>query len=434
MHQNLMYMKKILFVIVAILTLSACSKKDDPEPAPGPTPVNQHTVLVYMAGENNLSHSYDSSTGKYYSCLDMDLSEMIEGSYQLADNQHLIAFVDSTGSRNYPHIYEIAGGKATEVYRYSSDFYSSDPDKFREIIQWTIDNYPSDDYALVLWGHATGWAISTDTIAQSPSKSRAYGIDQGTDITGGSTHWMNITQMARALDGLPKFRYIFADCCCFQCIESAYELRKAAGYLIGSPAEIPDLGAPYDKIVPALFSQSADFYKQICDVYYDYYFDQYQLSENASLGLSGYSVPMSAIDLSQMDNLASATATAMRSFMPQSPEELDLSLMPFYFDYDKPVMYDVKSVFHQYAPETAYTQWLKAYDAAVPYQLPSLKWLTIYNAIKNRFNLFPSDASEWGCTSMFFPQATYAYATFRYNQRISLLQWYNAVNWSAYGW
>lgn len=419
----MIYMKKFLFSIVAILTLSACSKKDDPEPGPGPTPVAQHTVLVYMSGENSL-----------VDIIGYNLKEMIEGSYQLDENQHLIAFVDSTGFRNYPHIYEIAGGKATEVYRYSSDFYSSDPAKFREIIQWTIDNYPSNDYSLVLWGHATGWAITTDSVAQSRNYSRAYGQDKGTDLTGGSSHWMNITQMARALDGLPKFRYIFADCCCFQCLESAYELRNAADFLIGSPAEIPDLGAPYDKIVPVLFSQSTDFYKQICDIYYDYYFGLYQLSENAELGLSGYSVPMSVINLSQMDNLASATASVMRSFVPQYSEELDLSRMPFYFAYDKPVMYDAKSVFHQYAPETNYTQWLKAYNAAVPYQLPSLKWMTIYNAILNQFDKFPTETDMYGCTSMFFPQANYSTSTYRYNERIRQMQWYNAVDWASYGW
>ena len=417
-------MKKILFAIAAIFVLSACSKKDDPEPGPGPSPVAQHTVLVYMSGENSL---VDIIGG--------DLKEMIEGSYQLEENQHLLAYVDSTGFRNYPHIYEISGGKATEVYHYSSDFYSSDPAKFREVIQWCIDNYPSDDYSLVLWGHATGWAISTDSVAQSRRNSRAYGQDKGTDVSGGSSHWMNIPQMARALDGLPKFRYIFADCCCFQCLESAYELRNAAQYLIGSPAEIPDLGAPYDKLLPALFSLATDYPKQMCDVYYDYYHGLYQLSEHLSFGLSGYSVPLSVIDLSQMETLARATAKVMNTFVPQYPDELNLSGLPFYFGYSNaPVMYDVKSVIHKYAPNKSYTEWLEAYNQAVPYQLPSRKWMTVYTTIDNQFGTFPTDDSEYGCTSMFFPQASYASHTYRYNQRISQLQWYSAVNWSSFGW
>ena len=33
---------------------------------------------------------------------------------------------------------------------------------------------------------------------------------------------------------------------------------------------------------------------------------------------------------------------------------------------------------------------------------------------------------------MFFPQNNYAYATYRYNQRISQMQWYYAVAWSSY--
>ena len=49
---------------------------------------------------------------------------------------------------------------------------------------------------------------------------------------------MNITQMARAMKGLPKLDYIFADCCNMMCAEVAYELKDATRYLIGSPAEI----------------------------------------------------------------------------------------------------------------------------------------------------------------------------------------------------
>ena len=408
-----------LLLFIAVVALASC-KKNDSDPSPKPTEP-QHTVLVYMSGENSLA-----------SIIGSDFYEMIEGSYQLDDNQHLIAFVDSTGKNNPPHIYEISGGKAKEVYRYDDDFYACDPARFREVIKWTIDNYPADDYALVLWGHATGWAISNDSIAQSRAH-RAYGQDWGTDMSS-SERWMNIPQMAIALKDLPKFKYIFADCCSFQCLESAYELRDAAEYLIGSPAEIPEWGAPYEKLVPKLFSQSADFYKEICDTYYDHYMDYYNTSYSYNY-LSGYSVPLSVIKLGQMENLAQATKKVLTTFSPKYPEELDLNNQPFYFGYASiPVMYDVKSVVHKYAPTADYTEWLSAYNMAVPYQLVSRKWMTVFDVISNRFGLFPTDDSEYGCTSMFFPQSSYTYSYYKYNTRIKQMQWYYSVNWSNYCW
>lgn len=412
-------MKKLLFTIAAIIALGACSKNDDPEPTPPEPTVAQRTVLIYMAAENNLSTE---------SFLANDYQELLEGSYQLKSNQHLLALIDSLGTNNPPHIVEFTNGKAVELYRYTEEFSSADPDKLREVMQWAIDNYPAQDYGLVLWGHASGWAISTDSIA----KTRAYGQDRGTDAGWANTKWMNITQMARALEQLPHLKYIFADCCCFQCLESAYELRKVADYLIGSPAEIPGDGAPYHQLAPLFFSESSTFYKEICDAYYQYYLEGYPQDPNYNY-LSGYSVPLSVIDLNQMDALADATAKVMKSFVPQSPAQLNLSGLPFYFAVDSPVMYDTKSIIQKYATD-GYAEWLKAYNKAVPYQLVSRKWMTIYPSILSSFNQLSTSDEEYGCTSMFFPQSSYDNTTFRYNQRISQMQWYYAVNWASYGW
>jgi hypothetical protein len=54
--------------------------------------------------------------------------------------------------------------------------------------------------------------------------------------------------------------------------------------------------------------------------------------------------------------------------------------------------------------------------------------------IKNNYDLFPSDDTVYGCVSMFFPQYNYDNSKFKYNTRIRNYQWYNAVDWSNYGW
>lgn len=431
-------MNRLIIAIIGIFVCCSCSKKDDQEPIP--EPVIQHTVLVYMSGENNLSKDSRYPNESY---LTDDLEEMKEGSYLLSKDQRLIAFIDSVGTNNYPHIVEIENGKATEVYRFNSEFYASDPQKFREIVKWTMDHYPSEDYALVLWGHATGWAVSNDTIASARKYTRAYGQDKGWDINSSENKnnpekWMNITQMAKALEGLPKLKYIFADCCCFMCVESAYELRNVADYLIGSPAEIPGEGAPYHEMVPKLFSKSTTFYMDICDTYYDYLIEAYQTSpyidNSANSYLIGNSVPLSVIDLSKMENLAQATNKVLKSFATNNPEVLNLDNLPFYFAYDKPAMYDMKSVIQKYAPSADYSQWLSVYNSAVVYSQFSKKWMTAYPKIYNNFDSFPTDETVYGCVSMFFPQNDYDASYYKYNARIKNYQWYYAVNWSNYGW
>ncbi len=411
-------MRKIIIGFLGIILFAACDKKNDP--TPGPT-IYDRTILVYMSGENDLANN---------PFMQADLKEMDEGSYQLDDNQHLIVFIDSVGINNFPHIIEIDHGRRKVMYQYDSDFPASDPKKFREVIDWTITHYPSKEYGLVLWGHASGWAVETDTVATS--KTRAYGYDYGYDISGATKKSMNITQMAKAMEGLPKLKYIFADCCCFMCAESAYELRNTADYLIGSPAEIPGDGAPYQELVPKLFSKSNTFYKDICDTYYDFYLN-YNQSITSPISLKGYSVPLSVINLSQMENLAQATSKVLTSFIPSNGNELDLTGLPFYFgNGGHPVMYDIKSVIHKYAP--SYSQWDIALKQAVPYSLISTRWQTIYSVIIYHFNEFPTDTTQYGGISMFFPQDKYEGSTYRYNQRIKNYQWYYKMNWGNYGW
>jgi len=419
-------MRKYIIGFLGLMLLWSCDKKDDPEPVE-PT-LSDRTVLVYMSGENDLA------TRSY---MNNDLLEMDEGSYQLSDKQHLIVFVDSVGTSTRPYIIEIANGKRKLLYQYSDEFAASDPSKFKEIIQWTIDHYPAKEYGLVLWGHASGWIVESDTVATN--KTRAYGYDYGYDSYAGYKS-MNITQMARALEDLPKLKYIFADCCSFNCVESAYELRNVADYLIGSAAEIPGEGAPYQSIMSGLFSSSATFYKDICDKYYDFYLDAYKTSTYSSLKLAGYSVPLSVIKLSEMESLAQATSQLMSSISAAItyPAELDLTNMPFYYgsyyNPDMKIMYDMSTVFHQYAPTTDYNQWLAALDKAVPYNLVSTKWQTIYSSIENSFDFIPQNEALYGGISMFFPQQYYDRYTYKFNTRIKNLQWYYAVNWSKYGW
>ena len=427
-------MNRIILFFLSLLLFSACDKNEDPSPTPTPEPTQaERTVLIYLSGENNLTQD-SQYPGESY--MDFDMEEILEGSYKLNNNQHLICFIDSVGKDNKPYFIEVANGKAKEVYRYESDFYASDPAKFREVLQYTIDNYPAKEYGLVLWGHASGWIVHNDSVPnvlKAREVTRGFGKDEGWD-TNGSSKWMNITQMAQALETIPKLKFIFADCCNFMCAEVGYELRNCAEYLIGSPAEIPGEGAPYHLMVEKLFSTSPTFYNDICNCYYDYFIEAYTDPDYRDWDLAGYSVPLSTFRLDQMENLADATKQLMKTFMPQYPEQLDLTNLPYYFFNDRRVLYDMKTVFKKYAPESDYNKWLKVFNTAVPYQAYSLKWMSIFSTIRNDFDIFPQDTSLWGSVSMFFPQAYYSNCYFGYNERIRKLQWYNAVDWPSYGW
>ena len=429
-------MRKIILFLLSLSTcFTACHKDDDPSPSEQST---TRTVMVYMAAENNLTNSNN------YKYLQADLQEIIKGSNQLTDDQRLLVFVDSLNSNNkytgMPCILEVHGGEVNKLYEFDHEFYSSDPAYFKQILQWMVANAPAQSYGLVLWGHASGWAFDTNGFAPvAASRPRkAYGLDYGSDDRDGSGEkWMNIPQMAEALADVPKLEFIFADCCNMMCAEVGYELRNATNYLIGSPAEIPGEGAPYDKIVPVLYKQGSDLYRSIIDTYYD----EYKSSYNYISYLKGYSVPLSVIDTKHIEALAYKTHDILEQLTDAYPTypaapNVDQDSIAFYMYSDAPIMYDMRAFVKTYAPADVFEQWDLVYQQAVPYYRMSMKWMTISISMEYAFNRFCHDETQNGCVSMFIPRnlSSYYNSTPKYNTTYKLLGWNQVIDWSRFGW
>ena len=432
-----------LSVWFACLTcLTACQTHDDDDddnvPPSGeytPPTVASRTVLIYMAGENDLTYPYG--------LLNDDLREIVRGSAQLDDNQRLFVFVDSLDKNGAapvkPYIMEMHGGKSYMRHQYDEEFYSSDPANFQDVVQRVVEMSPSDSYGLVLWGHASGWAVWPDPEAAARIATRAYGRDDGKDEgQEDGVRWMNIKDMVAALEGLPKFEFIFADCCNMMCAEVGYEMRNTTKYLIGSPAEIPGYGAPYDIILPDFYKDDADLYYSIIDDYYDSYLRYYQNYSD----LKGYSVPMSVIDTRQMEKLAEETRDVLEKYIggyPQYPQHPNLTAdsVAFYWYFDAPVMYDMRAFIKCHTEDDDFRQWDLAFQQAVPYYRMSLRWETIYiNGLKSKFRTFSKDTQRYGCVSMFIPQNTTSYfnGTYRFNATANEYGWNRIIDWGRFGW
>ena len=414
--------------ISAMLLMASCSSNDDKQPIQKA----KRTVFVYMAGENGLS-----------SITSDDIQEMTDGAADIPSNNRMLIFVDKADSKIKPFIAQVTTNKQQpldSLYMYPKDFYSSDADCFREVMERMMNLSPSDEYALILWGHASGWAVEKDTIV-GPSR-RAYGVDNGANAYSNDGKWMNITQMARALEGLTPFKFIFADCCNMGCAEVGYELRNATEYLIASPAEIPGNGAPYDKIMSSLFKSGSDMYRGIVDSYFNYYTDFYHQKSPVSVSgvgyedLDGFSVPLSVIDTRYIAQLAERTRDVLTTIAPQYPNAPDLKGIPNYWQYDDPVMYDMKAYIQHYASANDYAAWKQVFDQAVPYSRMSFKWMTIYlDLYYEGFKEFDTKA-DCGCVSMFIPQngTSYTFGAFAYNKKANNFGWNRVVNWSRFGW
>ncbi|MGN0221798.1 MAG: clostripain-related cysteine peptidase, partial [Prevotella sp.] len=231
------YLSMIFPCWMLLCVLMACSSSEEEKATDTPAKA-ETTVIIYMAADNNLSSNADSNL--------VAIAKASAASN--LSNNHLVAFVDKQSA--VPYIASFKDGKETKDTHYicNENFISANPEKMYETLAWIQTRYPANNYALILWGHSSGWLTENDTIAvpQQSILSHAYGIDNGT--------WINIPTLATVLNKLKRFKYIMADCCNFQCIEVAYELRNCCEYIIGSPAEEPSQGIPYDILTPLLFN------------------------------------------------------------------------------------------------------------------------------------------------------------------------------------
>ena len=160
-------MKYLLTAFCALLLFS-CSDDDNPVPIPE----SNRTVIIYISGENSLSPFAPG-----------DLSEMAEASTDIGDNNHLVVFYDNASKTEKPYIAELKNGEVIKDKVFDEDFYVSDPDRMREVLSYIMHRWSSKSYGIDLWGHASGWLITSDTIATAKAPSRAYGIDNGNNTT-----------------------------------------------------------------------------------------------------------------------------------------------------------------------------------------------------------------------------------------------------------
>ena len=405
----------------------SCGHDDVPEE----DPIAECTVLIYMAAENNLS-SFATN----------DLKEMKKASLSLSNNQKLIVYVDQADTIP-PFFARIKDGQFVDSISVEESL-TADPAVLESALRYMRTNYPSQSYGLVLWGHASGWLISNDSVVYN--KSRAYGGDSGNNSSSLSVkYWMNIPSMAKAIaNGMDQTRlkFIMGDCCNFGCVEVAYELRKLTDYLIGSPAEVPDEGAPFDLVIPQMYSKSEDFYKGIINQYYQYYkeafIDKPKRYKNTSDGdLQGYSVPLVAVKTAELDGLATATAQLCQTIHDQlTPTgDLDFTNKLYYaMNGSYRYSYDMYNMLKYHAPSTAFSNWTTAFWKAVPYRVTSNRWLTGNYQLGTDMLSFNEEDSNCGVLSMFFPRTIYKNTNPNWNNSIKKFQWNNVIHWEDYEW
>ena len=161
-----------------MMSFTACSSEDDvlmETKGNVKLDINQYataerTVLVYLAGKNNLSKS-----------LQTNLEQMKAGSKRIGNNT-LLAFVRRDIQGEQPWLARISNGELTDSLSLddmgisTNNMQACNPELMEQVLKYAYSHYPANEYGLVLGGHSTGWLIE-----QEPGDTRAFGVDQRAD-------------------------------------------------------------------------------------------------------------------------------------------------------------------------------------------------------------------------------------------------------------
>ena len=236
------------------------------------------TIIIHFIG-TALQYYFNQNITKMLEALNSN----IQGNAQV-----VVIYTDSTNDATlYELRYDAILGKAVkEKVKELSLPTPYNSALFEANIREALDFAPAERYALVVGSHGLGW------IPKSPSttllrKLSAMGIshdelwkrDKNAEMTrhlGDSEVVVlyDVHEIASAIEANDiKLDYLLFDACYMGNIESAYELRNATQYIIGSPCEVMGYGFPYAKVLPYMLCNGETEYNldKVCSEFVEHY-------------------------------------------------------------------------------------------------------------------------------------------------------------------
>ena len=232
------------------------------------------TFMVYMAGDNG--RVFETAVGRLKLMAEMttagyhDLAEM--GTIGTSDRLAIICLFDSLDGS---YVIEVQRGQGFQdsIVEQIADVNSGDPAVLRDFIISSIEKYPSDRIALVIWNHGTGW-LDVDHYAvvreagdagrshnpifrTTPRRVTGNGNTRPIAYDDSSMDFLDTHDLHMALSEAQtrtgrRLNLIGMDACLMAMIEGARELAPYADYFVGSQEVEPMAGWPYDVILGAI--------------------------------------------------------------------------------------------------------------------------------------------------------------------------------------
>lgn len=217
------------------------------------------TYFVYMAADNNLE-----------SAAIQDMNEL-EGVNLYGEPISIIVLLDRsdgydstnenwTGTRLYEIKSDIDGvngkiiskqldcGELDLSLKYETELDMGNKNTLKGFLDYGKNNFPSNNYGLIIWGHGTGWRSDNTGFENY----KAVAIDENAES------FMCISELNDVIEDM-NINILCFDVCFGSLIEIAYEFKDSVNYIVGSASMVPMNGWDYrDLFARFLYEKNYD--------------------------------------------------------------------------------------------------------------------------------------------------------------------------------
>lgn len=262
------------------------------------TPLDDWTIMVYMAADNNLEAEAIADLNE------MEMVNLPDGVNVVTQLDRIGGFDSSNGNwtntrRGQVH-YDFDPSTpltmATTLTTVSSfagfsslgELNMADPANLTSFIDWAKTNHPAQNYALIIWDHGGGLSGA----AQDDTSSR--------DI-------LSLAEMRTAVANsrVNQFDLIGFDACLMGMVEAAWEFRDETDIFVASEDLVPGAGFAYDRLLEPLRHNPTMNAMDLGQTIVSTYAAEYQ-------GLNG--ITLSSLRTSGLSNLN----TSLNAFIDQA--------------------------------------------------------------------------------------------------------------------
>ena len=236
-----------IFMLSVMLAFSACSYPVETASVADHSEKKKLTVMVYMAADNDLE-SYALQNLK-----SMEKSDFCEiNVLVLLDRAE--GYDETNGNWTDTRLFEVTHDKSDGSFIVSkrlncaalglsdqseTELDMANPLVLKTFIEFGKSYYTAEKYALIIWGHGTGWRFCSE-----PSV-RAVAIDDKTNS------YISVYALGQALENL-DLCVIGFDTCFGGAFENLYELKNCAEFTVACPGVTPGSGWNYKEMLEAV--------------------------------------------------------------------------------------------------------------------------------------------------------------------------------------